>query len=201
MTAFEERGGNSTFDLHLKRRPFFLYPGGQHPIKRWGERLDALYPGGRGSIQRLGSSAGYKFDFEAPLSDTMDSHRLYLWAERQGSGQGERVAEAISRMYFENARPLADREMLCSCVSEVGLDVDSARSYLASEAGYDEVRESVENNLRMGIHSIPVFVFRSLGYETVVHGSASVRRFGEVLDTILATEVPERGETSRKSEL
>ena len=56
----------------------------------------------------MGSAAGYDFDMSAQLSDTMDSHRLVLWAERQ-AGKGEAVAHAMGRRYFEGARPLADR--------------------------------------------------------------------------------------------
>lgn len=181
----EQRGGNDTFALTLERKPFFLYPRGQHEIEAWGDRLDALYPGGRASIKRLGEQAGFQFDFSAPLSDTMDSHRLYLWAERQAAGKGEELAQGIGHEYFEKARPLADRDMLCACAGQVGLDSSAARAYLESDDGYDEVRRSVEQNLRLGIHSIPVFIFRSRAYETVVHGSADVQRFGEVLDAIL----------------
>ena len=59
----------------------------------------------------MGSAAGYDFDMSAQLSDTMDSHRLVLWAERQ-AGKGEAVAHAMGRRYFEGARPLADHAML-----------------------------------------------------------------------------------------
>ena len=182
----EQRGGNSTLDLTLRRRPFFLYAGGRHEISKWGDRLDALYPGGRRSIEDLGRRAGFAFNFEAPLSDTMDSHRLYLWAESQGSGKGEDLAQCIGHQYFENARPLADHSMLCECAAACDLDADAARDFLTSDARADEVRASVEQNLHMGIRSIPVFIFRSGTYETLVHGSADVQRFGEVLDAILA---------------
>ena len=70
----------------------------------------------------------------------------------------------------------------------------AARKYLASEDGYGEVRDSVEQNLRLGIHSIPVFIFKSNSYETVVHGSANVHRFGEVLDAILQAHRKEKEE-------
>jgi len=187
LGAVAERGGNSTIDLRLQRKPFFLYPGGTHPIRPWGDRLDAVYPGGRASITALGRRAGFSFNMEAPLSDTMDSHRLYLWADR--AGKGEALAQAIGHEYFENARPLADREMLCACASEVGLDADAAQSYLQSDGGYTEVAASAEANRQMGIHSVPVFIFRSEVDSTepaVVHGSADVQRFGQVLDAILA---------------
>ena len=83
--------------------------------------------------------------------------------------------------------------MLCACAAEVGLDERAARRYLESEAGFAEVTASVESSHRMGIHSIPVFIFRSANYETVVHGSADVERFGEVLDAILAANPPVSG--------
>ena len=89
-----------------------MYPGGDPPIKPWGERVDALYsPQATRQLRLLGSAAGYDFDMSAQLSDTMDSHRLVLWAERQ-AGKGEAVAHAMGRRYFEGARPLADRAML-----------------------------------------------------------------------------------------
>jgi len=204
MTAFEQRGGNSTFDLTLRRRPFFLYPGGSHPVRPWGDRLDAIYPGGRASIAKLGASAGFAFNFGAPLSDTMDSHRLYLWAENAAAGKGEELAQAIGHEYFERARPLADRDMLCACAGGVGLDPAAARVYLESSHGYDNVRASVDENRRLGIHSIPVFVFRSGRYQSVVHGSADVERFGQELDALLlahASAPPSAQQTEQKEDL
>lgn len=124
----------------------------------------------------------------------MDSHRLYLWAETQAQGKGEELAQAIGHEYFENAKPLADRVMLCACARSVGLEPSAALKYLESDDGYDEVQASVDANLRMGIHSIPVFIFRSGGFETVVHRSADVRRFGEVLDAILHAHRGEKDE-------
>lgn len=189
----QQHGGDAQWKVTLKRKPFFLYPQGRHEISKWGDRLDALYPGGRKSIAKLGASAGYSFNFDAPLSDTLDSHRLYLWAEKQG--HGEDLAQCIGHEYFEKARPLADREMLCACAAEVGLDAAAAQSYLESEAGHAEVRQSVEHNARLGIRAIPVFVFRSgATFETVVHGSADTTRFGEVLEAIAqhhATNAPD----------
>jgi predicted DsbA family dithiol-disulfide isomerase len=200
MNAVEARGGNATFELHLRRRPFFLYPGGHHAIRPWGDRLDAIYPGGRESIRRLGDRAGFSFNFNAPLSDTMDSHRLYVWAERQGVGKGEALAQAVGHQYFEKAQALSDRAMLCGCAAVVGLDAEAARQYLESDAGYDVVEQEVQDNLRLGIHSIPVFIFRSAGLEAVVHGSADVERFGQVLDETLAAAAA-KGEEAPKQEL
>ena len=78
-------------ELKLRRRPFFLYPGGGFRYSEakkktgesetWGEALDAIrYPGGRKGLYDMGKKAGYTFDFDVTVTESMDSHRLYLWA-------------------------------------------------------------------------------------------------------------------------
>lgn len=187
--AVEEMGGNEHWDLSITRKPFFLYPGGNHPIKNWGRRVNLLYhPDAQASLGSLGERAGYKFDFDAPLSDTMDSHRLVLWAQQQRAAAGEELAHAAGIRYFTKGQPLADRNMLCEAAAEVGLDAEKARAYLESEAGYEEVISSVESNRASGVHSIPVFVFKSepIQFQETVHGSASVSQFAKVLEAIQA---------------
>jgi len=182
--ALDQQGGSSIFNLSITRMPFFLYPGGDHPIKPWGERVDALYsPHASRQLGELGKAAGYHFDFSARLSDTMDSHRLVLWAERQ-AGKGEAVAHAMGRQYFEGARLLADRQMLREAAEEVGLDAAAAASYLASDEGFEEVRKSVASLQRAGVHSIPIFAFKAGGFSEAVHGSADTARFSRVLQAI-----------------
>ena len=43
---------------------------------------------------------------------------------------------------------------------EVGLDTAAAASYLASDEGFEEVRESVASLQRAGVRSIPIFAFK-----------------------------------------
>lgn len=149
--------------------------------------MNALYhPKAAAGLLELGSAAGFKFDMQAPLSDTMDSHRLVLWAQSVEVGKGEALAAAVGRRYFEGGRPLADRDVLLESVAEVGLDTAAAAAHLDSREGYDDVRESVAAAHGAGIHSIPVFVFRSAGFERVVHGSSDVATFVDVLRAVEA---------------
>lgn len=178
--------GGPDFDIVINRNPFFLYPGGNHPIKGWGDRINALYsPTATQSIGGLGTAAGYAFDFAVQLSDTMDSHRLVLWAEQlhPGTSKGEELAHGFGRRYFERRTPLADTAMLLEVVAEVGLDMEAARAHLDSGRGYDAVRDGVAS-ARAGTQSIPVFVFTSGGWSRTVHGSSSVDTFVGVLDEI-----------------
>jgi len=171
------------FNVTITRKPFFLYPGGDHPLRLWGERVNRLYhPRAADSLVELGASAGYTFDMRAPLSDTMNSHRLVLWAQSLKAGKGEELAQALGHRYFEQGRPLGDLDMLCESVAAAGLDPEAARAYLESDAGYDDVRSSVDALHRAGTTSIPVFIFRSgESFRQVVHGSADVPRFTAVL--------------------
>lgn len=180
-------------ELSFARRPFFLFFGGPecHPgvPRRWGERLDALYPGGRRAIAQLGLRAGRRFDLRVELSDTMDSWRLALWAERQG--RGEELLSALGRRYFEEGQRLADHGALLAAAEEAGLSAVEAKGVLASESMREEVmrhyRWAVEEQ---GIRSVPVFLFSdpSGSFRRAVRGSASVGEFAAVLVEALCAE-------------
>lgn len=123
--------------LAISRKPFFLYPADMQETvpQRWGERVSKLYsPATWTHIKQLGLSAGYAFNYDAPLSDSMDSHRLCLLAEEQGGPSKQKeVVHEISRRYFEQGVPLADRSSLLEVASKFG--VDGAEAYLNSNAG------------------------------------------------------------------
>lgn len=175
----------------VRRSPFFLYPDlpatesdprPQYPLP-WGERLDALYgPGARSNLARLGGSVGFRFNFSAPGSSTFDSHRLMMWAEEQG--KGVEFGKATARAYFEDAKPLADHDVLAQCAEEVG--VQGAVDVLKGAWGRDRVIEAVRFAQRLGIRSIPVFLFEhDGGFQRTVDGSADAATFATVFRDIL----------------
>lgn len=176
----------------MKRSPFFLYPDlprdpstdrpPPYPLP-WGERLDALYgPGVKEQIRRLGAAVGYRFNFAAPGSNTLDSHRLLLWAERQGRGPA--FGKALAHAYFEEAQPLADHDVLTACAESAGLPAAEARAVLEDDT---RERDAVDAALRFaaesGIRSIPVFLFND-SRAGPVHGSASVAQFEDALQAL-----------------
>ena len=66
----------------------------------------------------------------------------------------------------------------------MGLDTAAAASYLASDEGFEEVRESVASLQRAGVRSIPIFAFKAGSFSETVHGSADTARFSRVLQAI-----------------
>ena len=185
--AFSRLGATS-LELRHKHLPFFLYPDmpaarddDYHLPLRWGERLAAIgYP--REPLAALGRSVGLELNFDAEGSSTLDSHRLLLFAEEHDKA-GE-LREALGQRYFVRGERLADREVLLDAADSVGLR--GASEVLAEPAAYQEgVVEAVRAARAQGLHSIPVFHFRSGGFETTLHGSSSVEEFHS---TFLAIE-------------
>jgi predicted DsbA family dithiol-disulfide isomerase len=122
---------------------------------RWGERVSKLYsPATWSHIKQLGSSAGYAFNYDSPLSDTMDSHRLCMLAEKQGGPSKQKdVVHEISRRYFEEGVPLADRTSLLEVASKFG--VEGAEAYLDSDAGKEQTSTIRSFQMHQDADSLP----------------------------------------------
>ena len=83
----------------------------------WGERCDATnYP--KDLLQRLANGVGLKFNFRAQGSNTLDSHRVLLFAESKGLA-GE-FRDAIGLKYFQDGKRLADHGNLLDAAERVG---------------------------------------------------------------------------------
>ena len=171
--------------VSISRKPFFLYPGGKPSAQlpsKWGERVSKLYSEKTWEhIVDLGQQAGYSFNFNSELSDTLDSHRLALLAEKQG--KQKEVVHEISRRYFEEGVQLADRNNLLDVAHEFG--VEGAKDYLDSTEGVDDVLSSVRFWVReKHVESIPVALITSGNFSTTVHGSAAPTEFLQIFRQI-----------------
>ena len=69
-------------------------------------------PAATQSIGQLGTAAGYEFDFSVLLSDTMDSHRLVLWAEQLFPGAYPRTSCSCTLPPLPLLLPLSPRASL-----------------------------------------------------------------------------------------
>ena len=91
--------------------------------------------------------------------NTVDAHRLVLWAQEQGQDQAQALLEALYDAYFVQAHPVFSADDLIPVVEQIGLDAEAARAMLASDA----YREQVEDDQRLardfGANGVPFFVF------------------------------------------
>lgn len=153
-------------DIAVERhwRPFQLQPDLPPQGLPWAEFVPAKF-GGVAQAQRIfarvaqaGAPDGidFRFDRVATAPNTMDAHRLVLFAA--ACGQEWPMADALFAAHFTEGRDLNDQNQLVAVAESVGLDAAEVRAYLASDAGIAEVAASQETAERLGITGVPFFV-------------------------------------------
>jgi predicted DsbA family dithiol-disulfide isomerase len=153
-------------DITVERRwrPFQLQPDLPAQGLPWKEFVQTKF-GGAVQAQRIfarvaeaGAPDGidFRFDRVATAPNTLDAHRLVLFAAERG--QEWPMADALYAAHFTDGRDLNDLDQLVALAESVGLDGEEARAYLASDAGTAEVEASQEQAERLGITGVPFYV-------------------------------------------
>jgi predicted DsbA family dithiol-disulfide isomerase len=178
-------------DLQIERnwRPFQLRPEMPAEGENWQKFAREKF-GGTARAQQafdqvttVGASDGITFDFAkvASAPNTVDAHRLVLYAARQGK-QWE-MADALFAAYFTHGRNLNDREQLLEIAGSVGLARDAVADYLQSDEDKAEVAESQRTADEYGITSVPTFIIND---RFAISGAQSAEIFLRAFD--LATK-------------
>src|SRR5690242_5849150 len=153
-------------DIEVERRwrPFQLQPDLPPQGLPWADFVPAKF-GGAAQAERIfarvaqaGAPDGidFRFDRVATAPNTMDAHRLVLFAAEHG--QEWPMADALYAAHFTEGRDLNDRDQLVAVAGSVGLDGAEVRAYLDSDAGIAEVAASQEQAERLGITGVPFYV-------------------------------------------
>src|ERR1700759_3331795 len=100
-----------------------------------GDRPRQIYQ----AIAESGREAGIEFQFSRiqRTPNTVLSHRLIHWAARN-ERQDEVVGE-LFKAYFEEGLDISDLEVLIECSCRAGIDAETARQFLESDDGRQEV--------------------------------------------------------------
>ena len=184
--ALAERPG-----LWVERRwrPFQLQPAMPAGGVPWAEFARRKF----GGVERAGAAfaqvvaAGaedgirFAFDHVASAPNTVDAHRLILWAG--GHGRQWETAEALFAAYFEGGRDLNNLDHLVAVAESAGLDPAAARAHLASDEGRADVAASQEEATQLGISGVPFFVFDD---RYALSGAQPVAVFLQALDAASA---------------
>ena len=131
----------------------------------YAERLAAKYRFGvdeaRKMISRMvetGAVNGLSLRFDiAKAGNTFDAHRLLHLARARG--MQDELYERLLAAYFTEGVPVGDREALAELAAEAGLNPDEVRKVLDGDAYAADVREDEGQARRLGISSVPFFVF------------------------------------------
>jgi predicted DsbA family dithiol-disulfide isomerase len=93
--------------------------------------------------------------------NTLDCHRLILWADQQ-QGNGPRMKQRLMSLYFTEGADLTDREVLVKAAADCGLDATQVRELLASDTDVDTVTRAAEQAKAAGIDGVPMFIFNGV---------------------------------------
>jgi predicted DsbA family dithiol-disulfide isomerase len=89
--------------------------------------------------------------------NTLDCHRLILWA--RNTGDAARMKQRLMELYFTEGADLTDREVLAKAAADCGMDANLTRELLASDRDIDRVTAEATEAKEMGIDGVPYFIF------------------------------------------
>lgn len=134
-------------------------------------------------LTQLGAEIGLPFAFEKTKTfpNTLDAHRLLLWAGQIDAGTQDKVAHALFTANFVEGRNLGDPEVLTEIAAACGMHAPTVRERLATDAERDTVRNEIANAQRMGVSGVPFFVIDG---KYAISGAQGVEVFANALRQI-----------------
>lgn len=162
--------------VEARWRPFLLQPDLPKEGRPWAdfaseefgaaEPVDAVFEAVRAAAAE---DATFHFDRIATVPNTVDAHRLILWAQQRGRTWA--LADTLFDAYFARGADLGDRARLAREAGEAGLDAAAARAFLDGGDGYAAVAESQRVAGELGIRGVPYYI---LGGRYSVRGAQPV---------------------------
>jgi predicted DsbA family dithiol-disulfide isomerase len=99
----------------------------------------------------------YALDKIARQPNTLDCHRLILWA-RNASDAG-RMKQRLMELYFSEGADLTDLDVLVGAAVDCGMDGDLVRNLLKSDADVERVEREAQAAKEAGVDGVPCFIF------------------------------------------
>jgi predicted DsbA family dithiol-disulfide isomerase len=150
--------------VEVRYHPYFLNPW----VPREGMSRDEYLTTKFGSPERYKSIAGrvstaaaqegltYAVDKMKRQPNTLDCHRLILWAE--ASGKAAQMKQRLMELYFTEGADLSDREVLVRAAADIGMDADAVRQKLAGDEDVTRVENAANSAKEAGIDGVPTFI-------------------------------------------
>ncbi|HEX8219559.1 MAG TPA: DsbA family oxidoreductase [Chloroflexia bacterium] len=174
-------------DVELQWMPFQLRPEMPKEGIPWAD-FEVQKFGGHDKAQQIfarvtgvGAEDGIDFRFDRiPFApNTLDAHRLVLFAREQGR-EWEAVA-ALFTAHFSEGRNVGELETLVEIAEGIGLDPVAARDYLLSDRNAEAVTASQEEAYSVGVQGVPFYVFDN---QYALSGAQPVETFLWALDEV-----------------
>ena len=173
--------------VEVRYHPYFLNPW----VPREGISREQYLTTKFGSPERYKSIAGrvaqaaadegltYAVDKMARQPNTLDCHRLILWAE--SSGKAGEMKQRLMELYFTAGADLSDHDVLVKAAADVGLDATKIRELLASDADVARVEQAATAAKEAGIDGVPTYI---LGGVAAVTGAQSPELLANAIEQV-----------------
>jgi len=151
--------------VEVRWRPYFLNPW----IPREGIDRRSYLETKFGSVDRYraiaeriaaaaaGEGLTYALDKIARQPNTLDCHRLILWA--RNSGAAGAMKQRLMQLYFSEGADLTDPQVLVAAAVDCGMDGDLVRQLLAGDSDVARVEDEANAAKEAGIDGVPCFIF------------------------------------------
>src|SRR5262245_25277721 len=147
--------------VELRFRPYFLNPWVPREGISREEYLTTKFGSPeryRGIAQRVTEAAAaegltYAIDGIKRQPNTLDCHRLILWAAE--AGNAARMKQRLMELYFTEGGDLTDPEVLVGAAAACRLDAERVRQRLASDEDVARVEQEANSAKEAGIDGVP----------------------------------------------
>jgi predicted DsbA family dithiol-disulfide isomerase len=145
-------------------RPYFLNPW----VPREGIDRTTYLETKFGSVERYAGIAKrvaaaaaaegltYAVDRMKRQPNTLDCHRLILWAAERGDAA--RMKQRLMELYFTEGADLSNPEALVQAAVDCGMDGDTVRAKLASDTDVERVQREADAAKEAGIDGVPTYI-------------------------------------------
>ncbi len=150
--------------VEVRWRPYFLndwipregVSRNEYLTKKFGS--PERYKGIAGRVADAAAAEGLTYNIGgiARQPNTIDCHRLILWAENADGAA--KMKQRLMELYFTEGADLTDREVLVRAAVDCGMDADLTRELLASDRDVDRVTAEATQAKEAGIDGVPCFI-------------------------------------------
>ena len=136
----------------------------------------------RAIAQRVAAAAAqegltYAIDGIKRQPNTIDCHRLILWAGE--SGNAARMKQRLMDLYFTEGGDLTDHDVLVKAAADSGFDGDAVRARLATEEDVERLEQEANSAKEAGIDGVPCFI---LGGLVAVQGAQAPEHIAQAIE-------------------
>lgn len=108
-------------------------------------------------VATMGNNVGLNLDFETNIpANSFDAHRLIHFAASKG--KQDLAEEYLFKAHFEEAKNIADTNVLLEIAASLGLDIEETKTVLTSDKFAEEVRFDIYESQQIGVRGVPFFV-------------------------------------------